>query len=175
MADIDDGIGLKDASKIPEAQIIGKDSPIEEDDTYKGKVKVINNITGEVLEREYGSVGQIKNIYQELDGTRKAIERAQKKLKALIEQFMASYDEYEFADGSKVRWIHGSRKEFSALELSKYLDQDVVALVSAVSSTKLSVYLNECIKRGEMTYAQKDEIFSTATASPTTPYIKISE
>lgn len=175
MTDIDNNSGLKDATKIPEAQIIGSNSPLEEDDTYKGKVKVINNVTGEVMEREYSSVHDIKSIYLELDGTRKAIDRAQKKLKALLEQFMANYDEYEFSDGSKVRWIHTNRKEFSAAELKKYLDDDVVSLVSSVSSTKLSAYLNECVERGEMTFAEKDEIFATATDTPGTAYIKISD
>lgn len=175
MTDIDNNSGLKDVKKIPEAQVIGSNSPVEQDDTYQGKVKVINNATGEVMEREYKNVSEIKSIYSELDGTRKAIERAQKKLKALLEQFMANYDEYEFADGSKIKWIRSSRKEFDALQLRSYLDEDVISLVSAISSTKLKSYLDECVERGEMTYAQKDEVYATATDVPGTAYIKISE
>lgn len=175
MTNIDNNSGLKDPSRIPEGQVIGSLSPIEEDDTYKGKVKVINTMTGEVMEREFSSVQDIKNIYQELDGTRKAIDRAQKRLKALLEQFMSAYDEYSFADGSKIKWVHTTRKEFNTLELRKMLDDDVIALVSTVSSTKLAAYLTECVQRGEMTYDQKDEVFSTAEDKPGTAYIKIND
>lgn len=173
MTDIDNNSGLKDVSTIPEAQIVGHGAPAEEADDYRGKVKVINTLTGEVMEREYNSVHDIKNIWLELDGTRKAIDKAQKKLKALLEQFMTAYDEYEFADGSKIKWIHSSRKEFNVGELRKYLDEDVLSLVSAVSSTKLKDYLDECIQRGEMTYAEKDEIFATAEEVPGSAYIKV--
>lgn len=173
MTNIDNNSGLKDVANIPEAQIIGSAAPTEEADEYQGKVKVINTMTGEVMEREYSSVHDIKNIWLELDGTRKAIDKAQKKLKALMEQFMTAYDEYEFADGSKIKWIHSSRKEFNMAELRKYLDEDVLSLVSTVSSTKLRDYLDECVQRGEMTYPEKDEIFATAEEVPGSAYIKV--
>lgn len=173
MADIENNTGLRDVSKIPEAEIVTSKSPIEDDDTYKGKIKVINNITGEILEREYNSIHEAKNLYQEVAASESAFKRAKDKIKIPIERFMAAHNEYEFADGDRAYWTAPSRKSIFYGHVAEALGQDVANLLSEISITKLEAYLDEAIKHGEITYEQKDALLSKVVVAPGKAFIKI--
>lgn len=175
MANIDNNAGMRDVDSIPQAEIVGTNSPAEENAEYIGKVKVINTLTGEVTDVEYNSITKIRQLYVELEGSRKAIVRAQTKLKALLERFMTQYDEYEFADGAKVRWVQPSLSKISYEAVATELDADVAALFARVSITELKNYLKEAIKTGELTYEDQDRILSHVETAPGKPYLKIGD
>lgn len=173
MTDIDNNAGLKDPIKIQEAQVVGSKSPVEETEEYNGKVKVINNITGEILEREYKSIFEAKQLFQEIAASEAAFKRAKEKIKAQIERFMATYDEYEFADGDRAYWISKTNHAIGYSIVAEKLGEDVAALFSEIKLGKLKDYLQECIDRGEMTYEEKDELLSHATSVQGKAYITI--
>lgn len=173
MVDIANDAGLKDVTAIPEAELVGKNSPAEQSDEYSGKIKVINNITGEVLEREYKSIHEAKNLLQEVAASESAFKRAKEKVKAQIERFMSSYDEYEFADGDMASWVAPQRHSISFTDVAEALGEDVAALFSDVNLGKLKDYLQECVDRKEMTYDQKDEILSKAVVTPGKAFVKL--
>lgn len=173
MADIENNSGLKDVSKIQEGQIVGNDAPQEADDQYKGSVKCVNMLTGEAMEREYNSVTEIRQIYIELEASRKAIVTAQNKLKYLLEQFMTQYDEYAFPDGAIVKWVNPTQTKIDFASVAAELGADEAALFSTVSITQLKEYLKECVKRGEMTYEEQDRVLSKAYTVPGKAYLKI--
>jgi DNA-directed RNA polymerase subunit F len=172
MADIDNNSGLKDVANIPEAQVVGANSPLERDDTYTGKVKVVNNITGEILEREYHSIHEAKALYQEIAASESAFKRAKDKLKTPIESFMSNYDEYDFADGDRIYWGSTSRKSISYTNVAESLGKDVASLFSEINVGKLEEYLQECVNRHEMTYEEKDAVLSKVTVVTGKPFVK---
>lgn len=173
MTDIDNNAGLKDPSKIQEAEIVGSKSPVEQSEEYSGSVKVLNNLTGEVLERKYKSIFEAKQLFQEIAASEAAFKRAKEKIKARIERFMTTYDEYEFADGDRAYWVSKTNHSISYNVVAEKLGEDVAALFSEIKLGKLKDYLQECVDRGEMTYEEKDELLSHATATQGKAYITI--
>lgn len=173
MADLENNAGLRDVKDIPEAQVVSAQSPVEDDDTYKGKVKVVNNITGEIYEREYKSIHEAKNLYQEIASSESAFKRAKDRLKVPIERFMADHDEYQFADGDRAYWGNTSRKSISYQVVASALGEDVASLFSEVNVGKLEDYLQECVNRGEMTYDEKDKVLSHVVVNRGKSFVKI--
>lgn len=173
MADIDNNSGLKDAAAIREAQVVSSQAQVEDDDTYKGKIKVINNITGEILEREYNSIHEAKNIYQEIAASESAFKRAKEKIKITIERFMGNYDEYEFADGDRVYWAAPSRKTITYGHVAAALGEEVANLLSEINVGRVEEYMDESIAHGEMTREQKEELLSKVTVSQGKAFIKV--
>lgn len=173
MADLDNNTGLKDAKNIQEAQVVSKDLPIEDDDSYKGKIKVINNITGEILEREYKSIHEAKNLYQEIAASESAFKRAKDKVKITIERFMGSYDEYEFADGDRAYWSSPSRKSISYGHVAAALGEEVANLLSDINVGKLEEYLQEAIKHGEISRDDQDKLLANVTIGHGKAFIKV--
>lgn len=173
MPNLEDNAGLRDVSNIPEAEIVTSKSPDEDDDTYKGKIKVINNITGEILEREYKSIHEAKNLYQEIAASESAFKRAKERLKVPLERFMTNHDEYEFADGDRAYWGSTSRKTISYQVVAGALGEDVASLFSEVNVGRLEDYLQECVTRGEMTYQEKDKILSHVTINKGKAFVKV--
>jgi hypothetical protein len=173
MANLDDNAGLRDVSNIPEATVINSQSQYEDDDTYKGKIKVINTATGEVFEREYKSIHEAKNLYQEVAASESTFKRAKDKLKLPIERFMAQHQEYEFSDGDRAYWGNTSRKSISYNVVAAALGEDVASLFAEVSVPRLQEYLQECVSRGEMTHAEQDKILSHVTVTQGKSFVKI--
>lgn len=165
--------GLKDTSAIPEGIVVDSNSSVEDDDTYSGKIKVFNNITGEIFECEYKSIHEAKKIYQELAASESAFKRAKDKLKMPLERFMANHDEYEFADGDRAYWGSTSRKSISYNVVSSALGEEVASLFADVNVNRLEEYLQECVTRGEMSYEEKDELLSHVEVVRGKAFVKI--
>jgi hypothetical protein len=169
MSNVDNNAGLD----VEEAQVIGKNAPEETDDAYVGKVKVINALTGEVMEREYSGVHEIKNVMQELSASKLALDKALNRLKFLLEQFMAKYDEYQFADGDKSYWVTPERRKINYTDVATLMGEEVASLVSEVSITKLKEYLTESVKRHEMTHEEADAVLQQSYPIKGSSYVKI--
>lgn len=173
MSNIDDNAGLKDVSAVKEAQIVDRTTPEAEVDTYKGKIKVVNNITGEVLERSWSSAHEAKNIYQEIAASESAFKRAKDKVKVTLEKFMGNHDEFEFADGDRVYWTSPTRKSITYGHVAAALGEEAANLLSEINVGKLEEYMDECIAHGEMTRDEKEALLNKVVISQGKAFIKI--
>jgi hypothetical protein len=164
-----------DVDDIPEAEVISSpDRQAELDENYKGKIKVINMLTGEVMEREYQSVTEMVDLYNEINGTKQAAERALKKLMSQIQMFMATRDNYDLPNGSRLKWISPERRVYVFERLASKIDADALAVVADVPKGKIENLLNEMVESGELSRDEQYAIMQECTeVQPGTPYLKI--
>lgn len=168
------GSGL-DIDDIQEAEVISQpDREAEAADEYRGKVKVVNMLTGEIMEREYGSVVEMVDLYKEIEGTQKAAKKAMDKLMAQIKMFMTTRDNYQLANGMEVKWVNPQKRIYSFEKLVSRLDQDALAMIAQVSKKDIETLLDEMQDSGELTRDEKESIMGECSEMiPSAPHIKI--
>lgn len=136
-------------------------------------IKVINKLTGEVLEFEYSNPGELKNVYQEAKAAEDTIKRARVKIDTAMDDTLGELDELEVGDGYKFKRIQRSTKKYPRSVVAKYLDEDQMDLVTEVNGKKLKELLADLVKEGHAPQGAWPAIEAAADAKPSKPYVSV--
>lgn len=137
------------------------------------KVSVTNTLTGEVYDFEWENIDQLRNAYQELDSMLKSMDRATKKMKVALTDFLGDTDEYVFPDGAKIKRYYTTRKELRKEDVAKYLDADQLDLVLQVNTSAVKEIFTEMVDRGELPLDAYKDVDSNAIVKSGASYIRI--
>jgi hypothetical protein len=142
-------------------------------DLKADKVSVTNTLTGEVYDFAWENIDQLRNAYQELDSILKSMDRATRKMKVALTDFLGNDDEYLFPDGAKIKRYYTTRKELRKEDVAKYLDADQLDLVLQVNGTAVKEIFAEMVDRGELPADAYKDIESNAIVKSGASYVRI--
>lgn len=100
-------------------------------------LQVVNTLTGEITQLDYKNIFELKNAMLEIDAWKKAIEKAERQLKADLEYAMGDDEVVEFPDGYRAKRYYNTRYEYKKEIVAKYLDADQLDLVTKIDGVAL--------------------------------------
>lgn len=137
----------------------------------KGTETVVNTLTGEVTQYDYDSPDQLRDYIIEIDSYIKTLERLKSKLKHQLEEALTA-EEYEFKDGSRVKWVRGETIEYSKSAVFKYItDEDQRDIITKIDPTALKALVKELNKDGALPAGAWKDIEDNSTHKAKKPYI----
>lgn len=138
------------------------------------KVKVINQLTGEITEVEVQSAEQAKNLYIELAASVTAINKAKTQLLGYLDDFLGNDERYDFIDGKILRRVQRTSLVYRVDSLRKYgLDQDQIDVVLKVDTKAADALIGEMQERGELPPGTLKKIREEADMKSTKPYVEV--
>lgn len=139
----------------------------------KGKVTVVDTFTGEVLDFEWSSAGELRVAHERLKALEDAIGRARAKLQLAEDELLGEEQTYDFGDGVQFIRIASATKKYRPEVVKQYLDEDQFSLVIDVNGKKLKDLLAELVKEGRAPHGAWKDIEEKAEVTPRKPYIKL--
>lgn len=138
------------------------------------RVKVINQLTGEITEIEVNSAEQAKNLYLELAASVTAINKAKAQLTSYLDDFLGQDDRYDFVDGKILRRIQRTSLVYRIDSLRKFgLDQDQIDVVLKVDTKAADALIGEMQERGELPPGTLKKIRGEADIKATKPFVEV--
>lgn len=134
-------------------------------------ITFIDKLTGETVDLTYTTIEEAEQLYLQIASMYKALERAKGKLTEFIGKEVE--DEYEFGDSSTGKWVQGSRKKYRMEDVRKYLDEDQIALVTDINSTKLKDFFSQLLDDGKGIPGAWKDIDTNADVTYTKKYFLI--
>ncbi len=137
-----------------------------------GKVTVTDTITGEIRDFEYTTVADLKDRWLEIDALAKAVDRAQKKLKAELEFALGDDEVIDFPDGYKLKRQYRTTYTYDKGVVANYLDEDALDVVTKIDGTALKALVKEMVDRGDIMPGAWKDIESSATGK-TSSFVQV--
>lgn len=145
-----------------------------DEEKKKIKVKVINQLTGEITEVEVSSAEQAKNLYIELAASVTAINKAKSQLISYLDDFLGQDNRYDFIDGKILRRVQRTSLVYRIESLRKYgLDQDQIDVVLKVDTKAADALIGEMQERGELAPGTLKKVREEADMKATKPYVEV--
>lgn len=136
-------------------------------------IKVMNNLTGEVIEIEISSAVRAAEVLTELKSSKQAIDKALRQINARLDGYLGQDDQTQLANGMIVKRVQRARSEWNLEVLKEYLDEDQLSLVTTIKKTEAKAMLKDLVEHGHV----KPDVFKvldeTALPLPSTPYIEV--
>jgi hypothetical protein len=139
----------------------------------KGKLQVVNTLTGEVMDLEWKNATELRGTYQEINAMIKTLERAKAKAAGYLDEWLGDQDRYDFGDGFVIMRLAPMRKKYQVATVRRYLDEDQLDLVLAVDGKKLKELMANLVQEGVAPAGAWKDIEAEAEVTPTKPYVKI--
>lgn len=146
---------------------------MDEGEQDKLHIKLTNHLTGEITEVTVSSAEQAKNLLVELNASTGVIRKAQESLRYYLDRFLGQDEEYQFADGKKLRRIQRSVLHYRIESLRKYLDEDQLEVCLKVDVAAANALVQEMIERAELPPNTLKLIREEADVRASKPFVEV--
>lgn len=139
-------------------------------------ISVIDMTTGEVIDISYENADQLKDMYKRAEGLKKAIDNAMRKMKVDMEiavNELGNGQEYQFADGHRLKMFQPERKEYRKVDVAKYLDADQLDVVLQVNNSAVKSLFKEMMAKNELPDGAFKDVEANAYIKQSTPYVRL--
>lgn len=139
----------------------------------KGSVRVINTLTGEVMDLDWKNALEMRTAYQEVSSMIKTLERAKGKIASAMDEWLGDEERYDFGDGFLLMRVAPMRKKYLTSTVRRYLDEDQLDLVLEVNGPKLKDLMAQLVQEGAAPEGAWKDIEAEADIVPVKPHVRL--
>lgn len=138
------------------------------------KIKVVNNLTGEITEVDISNPEQAKDLYLELNASARATDIAKRKIMAYLDEWLGQDEEYKFKDGKRLRRVQRSSKVWTIQGLKAAgLDEDAINTLLVVNMPMAKAIVKEMAERGEIAPNAGKLLDESADVKASKPFMEL--
>lgn len=139
------------------------------------QIKVVNTITGEVLELPVDSMEQMATAYIQLKGLEGVIKRLKTKLNERMLVGLGEAKAMELPDRSRIVRVEQLMRTYDKSVVAQFLDADQMEIVTKIDATALKTLMKELVDEGIAPKGAWKAIEDSAETKPKKPYVIVEE